>query len=80
MNSLICYNIFKQEITYLKIIEKEKIDINSFLNFVKSGWHNGDIVLYLDIDYREKTICELKYLCRENLLSIIENEINPFGG
>lgn len=80
MKSLICYNIFNQEITYLEIIEKEKIDINSFLNFIKSSWHNGDVILCLDIDYREKTIYELKCLCRENLLPIIEKEINPFGG
>lgn len=80
MKSLVCYNIFTQEITYLKILEEEKININSFFNFIRAGWRNGDIVCCIDEDWRDFSYYQLKCMCRESLLPIVEKEINPFGG
>lgn len=80
MKSLISYNIFTQKISGYLFLENDKKDPSFIFNNVRAGWKNGDIVCCIEDDWRNFSSYQLKCMCRENLLPIIEKEINPFGG
>ena len=80
MKSLVCYNIFSQKIKFCQIFQnKDEEGIKNYFKRTQSALVSGDVICYFDIDYRDKTDYELKCLCRDSILHILEQEISPWG-